>query len=92
VVEYMRDGKSPEEACLKACRRIVEHNKLPRLKDSDGKPNFNVKFYAINSRGEHAGAAIWQGSKERTSKYAVHDGTEARLLDCAYLYKDLYKS
>jgi N4-(beta-N-acetylglucosaminyl)-L-asparaginase len=91
IVEYMRDGKSPEEAALKACRRIVEHNKPARLKDADGKPNFNVKFYAINSRGEHGGAAIWQGSKERRSRYAIHDGTEAKLLDCAYLYKDVPK-
>jgi N4-(beta-N-acetylglucosaminyl)-L-asparaginase len=87
VVEYMRDGKSPEEACLKACKRVVEHNRLPRLKDADGRPNFNVKFYAINTRGEFAGAAIWQGAEDRISKFAIHDGTEAKLLECAYLYE-----
>ncbi|HXG00665.1 MAG TPA: N(4)-(beta-N-acetylglucosaminyl)-L-asparaginase [Bacteroidota bacterium] len=82
VVEYMRQGKSPEQACLDACKRIVEHNRMRRLKDDAGRPTFNVNFYAINKRGEYGAAAIYSGSK-----YALHDGTSARLLDAAYLYK-----
>ncbi len=82
VVEFMRAGKSPEQACLDACKRIVEHNKMRRLKDDSGRPTFNVNFYAINKRGEYGAAAIYSGNK-----FAVHDGTTARLLDAAYLYK-----
>jgi N4-(beta-N-acetylglucosaminyl)-L-asparaginase len=82
VVEFMRAGKSPEQACLDACKRIVEHNKMRRLKDDSGRPTFNVNFYAMNKRGEYGAAAIYSGSK-----FAVHDGTAARLLDAAYLYK-----
>jgi N4-(beta-N-acetylglucosaminyl)-L-asparaginase len=82
VVEFMRAGKSPEQACLDACKRIVEHNKMRRLKDDSGRPTFNVNFYAMNKRGEYGAAAIYSGSK-----FAVHDGTTARLLDAAYLYK-----
>lgn len=82
VVEFMRAGKSPEQACLDACKRIVEHNRMRRLKDDSGRPTFNVNFYAINKRGEYGAAAIYSGSK-----FAVHDGTSARLLDAAYLYK-----
>lgn len=82
VVEFMRQGKSPEQACLDVCKRIAEHNKMRRLKRDDGKPDFNVNFYAINKKGEFGGAAIWHGPK-----FAFHDGTSARLLDCAYLYK-----
>lgn len=82
VVEFMRQGKSPEQACLDACKRIVEHNRMRRLKDDAGRPTFNVNFYAINKRGEYGAAAIYSGSK-----YALHDGTSARLLDAAYLYK-----
>jgi N4-(beta-N-acetylglucosaminyl)-L-asparaginase len=78
----MRAGKSPEQACLDACKRIVEHNKMRRLKDDSGRPTFNVNFYAMNKRGEYGAAAIYSGSK-----FAVHDGTTARLLDAAYLYK-----
>jgi len=82
VVEAMRAGKSPEEACLAACRRIVDNLKEARLKNDDGTPAFNVNFYAINTKGEYGGAAIWSGSK-----FALHDGKENRLLECAYLYK-----
>lgn len=88
VVEHMRDGASPEEACLKVCERVVDHNKLDRLKDSDGRPNFNVKFYAINAKGEFGAGAIWQGAGKYLSRFALHDGTEAKLHDCAHLYKD----
>jgi N4-(beta-N-acetylglucosaminyl)-L-asparaginase len=88
VVEHMRDGKSPEEACLKVCERIVSHNKLDRLKDADGRPNFNVKFYAINAKGEFGAAAVWQWPGKYVSRFAIHDGTEAKLVEAAYLYKD----
>jgi len=82
VVEYMRQGKSPEEACLAICQRIVEHTKMARLKGSDGKPTFDVKFYAINKKGEYGSAAILSGAT-----MAVHDGVSARLVESAYLYK-----
>ena len=82
IVEYMRQGKSPEQACLDACKRIVDHTKMRRLKKDDGKPDFNVSFYAINRKGEYGAAAIYSGSK-----FAFHDGTSAKLLDAAYLYK-----
>ena len=82
IVEYMRQGMSPEEACLKACQRIVDHNKMRRLKQDDGRPNFDVKLYALNKKGETGGASIFGAAK-----MAVHDGKEARLMDMAYLYK-----
>jgi N4-(beta-N-acetylglucosaminyl)-L-asparaginase len=81
IVEYMRQGKSPEEACLMACKRIVEHNKMRRTKNDDGRPNFDVKFYALNKRGEFGSASIFSGAS-----MAVHDG-KARLVESAYLYK-----
>ena len=82
VVELMREGKSPEEACLGACKRIVDHNKMARLKDKNGRPNFDVKFYALNKKGEYSSAAIFSGAQ-----LAVHDGTSAKLVEAAYLYK-----
>jgi N4-(beta-N-acetylglucosaminyl)-L-asparaginase len=80
IVEMMRIGKSPEEACLEACKRIADKTE-PRLRRPDGRPNFNVSFYALNRKGEHGSAAIHQGQK-----FAFHDGKEGRLLDCAYLF------
>jgi N4-(beta-N-acetylglucosaminyl)-L-asparaginase len=82
VVESMRKGKSPEEACLEACRRIVDNNKVARLKRPDGQPDFDVKFYALNKKGQFGAAAIKSGAT-----MAVHDGSSARLVEAAYLYK-----
>lgn len=83
IVEYMRGGKSPEEACLQACQRIAEQTKMKRLLDERGRPNFNVNFYAINKRGEYGAAAIWSGPS-----YALNTGeAESRKMECAYLYK-----
>lgn len=83
IVEFMRQGKSPEEACLLACKRIVSQTKMKRLLDDQNRPNFNVSFYALNKRGEFGGGAIWSGMR-----YAVNTGErESRLVDGAYLYK-----
>jgi N4-(beta-N-acetylglucosaminyl)-L-asparaginase len=82
VVEWMRQGEGPEEACLLACKRIVEHTKMNRLLDDQNRPNFNVAFYALNKRGDFGAASIWSGTK-----FAVNTGQkESRLLDAAYLY------
>ncbi len=82
IVEWMRGGKSPEEACLLACKRVAEDNHQHRLQDEKGWPTFNVSFYALNKKGEHASCSIWD-----KKQYAVNDGTTARLLPGAYLYK-----
>jgi N4-(beta-N-acetylglucosaminyl)-L-asparaginase len=82
IVEWMRQGKSPEEACLLACRRIADHTKVRRLQDDKGRPAFDVKFYALNKKGEYGAAGIYEGGK-----LAVHDGTAARLVPAAWLYK-----
>lgn len=82
IVEWMRQGKSPEEACLLACQRVHDHNKEGRLQDDDGRPNFSVNFYALNMKGEYGCAGVWEGAK-----MAVHDGKEAKLVDGAYLFK-----
>jgi N4-(beta-N-acetylglucosaminyl)-L-asparaginase len=83
VVEYMRQGKLPEEACLLACKRIVNQTRMKRLLDDDGKPNFDVRFYALNKRGEFGSASIWSGGK-----FAVNTGEgESRLVDSGFLFK-----
>lgn len=81
VVEFMRNGAAPEEACLKACQRIVDHNKVARLRDDRGRPRFGVSFYAVNKSGEHGGASIWG-----PMRYAVNAGGESAHHDGAHLY------
>ena len=88
VVEYMRRGASPEQACLDALKLITARygNDREKLKDID------VNFYALNKRGEFAGAAIWSGSLNgrgelRRRQFAAHDGREGRLFESAYLFE-----
>jgi N4-(beta-N-acetylglucosaminyl)-L-asparaginase len=82
VVEFMRGGKTPEQACLEVCQRIVDHTKMRRLKDSNGRPNFNVTLYALKRNGDFGSASIFSGKE-----FAVHDGTQTKLYSSAYLFK-----
>lgn len=58
IVERMRMGDSPTEACLEACQRIADHTRIERLLDEDGNPNFNVRFYAVSKDGQVGGAEL----------------------------------
>lgn len=83
VVQFMAQGLAPEEACLRAMQVVADKAKLdPRLLNEDGLPDFGHSFYALNKKGESGAAGMWSGHK-----YAVHDGTEGRLREEAYLYK-----
>jgi N4-(beta-N-acetylglucosaminyl)-L-asparaginase len=82
IVEWMRQGKSPEEACLLACKRIDERQRERRLVDDAGHFKHNVKFYAINRKGEFGAAAI-RGPWD----FIAHDGKAVKTLQGAYLYK-----
>src|SRR2546428_6465082 len=81
VVEFMRQGLSPEESGLRAPERIVGREENPRHPFPDGRPRFDVKFYCLDARGATAGASIWGGAR-----YAVHDGARGVLRDCASLF------
>jgi N4-(beta-N-acetylglucosaminyl)-L-asparaginase len=76
VVEEMRRGAHPKDAIATALRRIRTATVEKRLLKSDGTPNFDVKFYAMNVRGEHGGMAMYAGTEP---KYAVCDESGARL-------------
>lgn len=82
IVEMMRKGMSPTEACLEALRRVVRNynGDKTRLR------RFHLLFYALNKDGVHGGASLWAARRGgRPARYAVHDGTEAKLVDCAAL-------
>ncbi len=81
AVELMRQGKSPQDALLEVMRRVIAMTEQ-RLLDPSGKPYFQLQYYAVNKRGEYAGASAYEGSK-----FAVCDANGARLEDCIYLYK-----
>lgn len=83
IVELLRQGKSPKDAAIEACRRVAQHNLLPRLRDEKGRPKFDVKFYCLAKDGRHAGASLWAGAD-----MAVHDGDSARKIPCEPLYDE----
>jgi N4-(beta-N-acetylglucosaminyl)-L-asparaginase len=83
IVEGMRRGLGPKDAIMDALRRIASTNKLKRLQDPKGRPNFPVTFYAITKDGRFAGGSIWAGAK-----MAVHDGDSAKLVECTPLFDE----
>ncbi len=70
IVEGMRRGLSPKDAGMEALRRIKANTIEKRLLNSRGEPNFNVNFYVLNAKGEHAGVALYGGAN---AAYAVCD-------------------
>jgi N4-(beta-N-acetylglucosaminyl)-L-asparaginase len=76
VVEQMRRGAHPKDAIAEALRRIRSRTVEKRLLKPDGTPIFDVKFYAMNVSGEHAGMAMYAGTDP---KYAVCDEAGPRL-------------
>ena len=79
VVEAMRRGLSPKEACLETLQRIVKKTE-PRLLDAPGRPSYDLRFYAINKAGEYAGAGMFSGVK-----FAVYDKKGNRIEDGVHL-------
>ncbi len=59
IVEEMRRGRHPKDAGMEALRRIKANTYEKRLLKRDGNPNFYVRFYIVNARGEYAGVAMY---------------------------------
>ncbi len=68
VVELMRQGNSPEQACKMAVDRIVK-----RYKDIT---DLQVGFLAMNKAGEYGSYAVHPGFN-----FAVHNGNNNQLID-----------
>ena len=71
VVEQMRGGASPKDAGMTALKRLVDNTVEKRLLNNRGKPNFNVSYYVINARGDHAGVSLYGTNAWGPVKYAV---------------------
>ncbi|MBI4902086.1 MAG: N(4)-(beta-N-acetylglucosaminyl)-L-asparaginase [Acidobacteria bacterium] len=85
IVENMRHGMSPKDACLDVLKRVARNydNDNARLS------KFDINFYALRKDGEYAGASLWNGrirsGQLRPSTFAVNDGGKSRLEKCVYL-------
>ncbi len=82
IVEELRRGRHPKDAGLEALRRIRANTVEKRLRKPNGDPSFNVSFYVLNAKGEHAGVAMyaesaeekgWAGELGKRVRYAVCD-------------------
>jgi N4-(beta-N-acetylglucosaminyl)-L-asparaginase len=79
TVEGMRRGLAPADACLETLKRVVRLTPPRLLKD--GRPTFNLNYYAVNKRGDFGAASLYP------SRYAAHDGRSGSLRDTAHLYE-----
>jgi N4-(beta-N-acetylglucosaminyl)-L-asparaginase len=80
IVEMMRKGMKPGDACLEALARVARNYNNDKKKLG----TFSLKYYALNKDGEYGSASLWKSSNVKTApaKFAVHDGGEARLELC----------
>ena len=81
VVEEMRRGAHPKDACLTTLRRIAKNTIEKRLLNAKGRPNFGLNFYVLNAKGEHAGVSMYE------STYAVCTENGAQTVKTDALYQ-----
>jgi len=80
AVEFMRQGVAPEQAVLKTLERLAAMTEQ-RLLRPDGRPNFDIQFYAVAKDGRYAAASLYEGAS-----FAVCDERGPRVEKCAFLY------
>jgi N4-(beta-N-acetylglucosaminyl)-L-asparaginase len=76
AVEQMRRGMHPKDAGLEALKRIQANTVEKRLLNGRGLPNFNIRFFALNAKREHAGVAMY-ASGETTYGVCTDGGSRA---------------
>jgi N4-(beta-N-acetylglucosaminyl)-L-asparaginase len=86
IVEMMRRGSSPTDACMEAMHRVVKNYKAfpDRLK------LFHLQFYALHKNGEYGAASLWEKHIDgRPVQFAVHDGIKARLVPTKAMFEGI---
>ena len=74
VVEMMRQGKSPEDACKEAVLRMI------KLRGEEKCRELQVGFIALNKKGEHGAYCIQKGFT-----YAVKSNLEEKVFESKYV-------
>ena len=72
VVETMRRGAAPQEACFEALKRVARRH--------EKKPGFQLAFVALNSAGETGAASLVPGFE-----YALKNPETEELIESQYL-------
>lgn len=82
AVELMRQGKTPQQALMTVMERVIAMTEK-RLLGANGRPKFDLTYYAVNKNGDYAGACAYEGTD-----FAVCDARGARIEHGAFLYKE----
>jgi N4-(beta-N-acetylglucosaminyl)-L-asparaginase len=80
IVEFMRQGLSPDDACMKTIDRVIALTER-RLLDAQGRPLFDLQFYAVAKDGRFGSATAYEGAR-----FAVADTNGARLLPMRFKF------
>ncbi|MFN2636457.1 MAG: N(4)-(beta-N-acetylglucosaminyl)-L-asparaginase [Gemmatimonadaceae bacterium] len=81
IVEFMRQGMSPDQACMKTIERAISMTER-RLLDAHGRPLFDLQFYALAKDGRFGSASAYEGFR-----FAVADAQGgARLLPAPFKF------
>ena len=87
VVEMMRMGKSPQEACMIAAKRVVKLNLLSH-KNRDS--NYQVGFIAVNVKGEVGAYSVRDGFEYALYKDGKNELTKSKyVMDEHFNIRDL---
>lgn len=73
VVELMRQGKSPYQACKEAVERIIAKH--------ENVDDMQVGFIALNKKGEHGGYSVYNGFN-----YALKTESREELVDVEFIH------
>lgn len=82
IIELMRNGKTPTEACRLACERVYRLNKLS---DINRDHIYQVGFIALNAKGEYGAYSVREGFQ-----YAVCNDNENKLYDSKYFLNEKF--
>ena len=74
IVEMMRNGASPQEACEQAVKRILSKH--------DNRENLQVGFLALNNKGEYGAHAVYSGFN-----FALSTKDKQVLVDASYEFE-----
>jgi N4-(beta-N-acetylglucosaminyl)-L-asparaginase len=80
IVEELRRGAAPKDAGMVALKRIAANTIEKRLLNDRARPNFNVNFYIVNTKGDYAGVAL------HPAQYAVCTESGPRTLNVEPLF------
>jgi len=80
TVEHMRRGLQPTDACLETLKRAILMTPQ-RLRAPNGRPKFQLNFYAVNKKGQVGSASLYP------SHYAASENGKVEIRDTAYLYE-----